>query len=301
MVLRRPARPAVTLPETLVVIGVTGFLIGLLLPAVQNVRGAAARIACANNLKQIGLACQNYESVTGRLPPGLSSPVAPRPVPFVMPWTVALLPFAEQDGLYREIQSAYAVTTRTHLVPPHVHLATVLKLYACPADGRLTAPLTDDLGRTAAYKSYVGVTGGEKYDGAMRIYTGGVRLAEISDGTSQTLFVGERPPLGKYFGGVWYTSVEAPENSAPTFDAGSANTVLFTRKLNRTFACEGPFQFGPGRLSNDCDYFHYWSLHGGGANFLFCDGSVRFLPYSAEPMMVALATRAGGEVLTEPN
>ena len=283
------------------VVGVVAVMIGLLLPAVQRVRGAAARVDCANNLKQIGLACQNLESATGRLPPSMSQSVTPLPAPLGLPWTVTLLPFAEQEALYRDVRAAYAVTYQTHLDPPHEHLATVLKLYACPTDGRLTAPITDDLGYSAAYKSYVAVIGGEKSDGAMRTYTQGVRLAEITDGASHTLLVAERPPLGKYLGGVWYTSLSTPDNTAPTLDAGLGNTGLLAAMKAGPFGCKGPFRYGPGRLSNECDYFHYWSLHGGGANFLFCDGSVRFLPYTAEPLMIALATRAGGEVATLPD
>ena len=65
--------------------------------------------------------------------------------------------------------------------------------------------------------------------------------------------------------------------------------------------CRGPIRYGPGRLTNRCDVLHFWSLHSGGANFVFCDGSVRFLPYSAEPIMVALATRAGGETVALPD
>jgi prepilin-type processing-associated H-X9-DG protein len=65
--------------------------------------------------------------------------------------------------------------------------------------------------------------------------------------------------------------------------------------------CIGPFRFGPGRLENPCDRFHFWSLHPGGAHFLFADGSVRLLPYSAQPIMVSLATRSGGEVVTLPD
>ena len=62
----------------------------------------------------------------------------------------------------------------------------------------------------------------------------------------------------------------------------------------------GPYQYGPGKLNNTCDDFHFWSLHSGGANFAFADGSVRFVTYSADPIMPALATRAGGEVVEVP-
>jgi prepilin-type processing-associated H-X9-DG protein len=81
--------------------------------------------------------------------------------------------------------------------------------------------------------------------------------------------------------------------------------VLGVRERNHPksgLACPaGPFGFGPGTTTNQCDQFHFWSLHGGGANFLFCDGSVRFLSYSADPVMPALGTRAGGEALSPPD
>jgi prepilin-type processing-associated H-X9-DG protein len=65
--------------------------------------------------------------------------------------------------------------------------------------------------------------------------------------------------------------------------------------------CQGPFRYGPGRLENPCDSYHFWSLHPAGANFLFADGSARYLSYAAEPIMVALATCRGGEVVSLPD
>ena len=63
----------------------------------------------------------------------------------------------------------------------------------------------------------------------------------------------------------------------------------------------GPYHFTAGDPNDTCDAFHFWSFHSGGAHFLFCDGSVRFLAYSADPIMPALATRAGGEAVTVPD
>ncbi|HEV2947513.1 MAG TPA: H-X9-DG-CTERM domain-containing protein [Gemmataceae bacterium] len=63
----------------------------------------------------------------------------------------------------------------------------------------------------------------------------------------------------------------------------------------------GPYEFGPGKVDNQCDVFHYWSLHRGGANFLMVDGSVHFIHYSAAPLMPALATRSGREVVSLPD
>jgi prepilin-type processing-associated H-X9-DG protein len=84
-------------------------------------------------------------------------------------------------------------------------------------------------------------------------------------------------------------------------DDGSAAAVMSVRERVVSiwgFGClPGPYHFTPGRLDNQCDAFHFWSLHSGGANFLFADGSVRFPPYSADAVLPALATRAGGEVV----
>ncbi len=126
----------------------------------------------------------------------------------------------------------------------------------------------------------------------------GVRLAAITDGTSSTLLIGERPPYGKYLDGNWYSiwTVFGPHSPY-----GVGVTSMEVADVSEShYACRGPFRYGPGRVENLCDSHHFWSLHPGGANFAFADGSVRFLPYSAEPIMVALATRAGGEVVELP-
>ncbi len=291
-------RSAATLIELLVVLGILGVLVGLLLSAVQNVRGAAARAVCRNNLRQIAIACHNYEAAHGSLPPAGRPLIAFRMPPDIS-WPVILLPYIEQDALYQQTLSAYRAEFRGYLNPPHVGLAMVIKTYVCPSDGRLSTPITDDKGYTAAYGSYEAVGGGTTFDGAMRDPRG-VRMGEITDGTSSTLLVGERPPRGKYLAGNWYDTV-LPGNDYEVTEGGGGLWLLLAAQPYNAYTCTGPFRFGPGRVENPCDFFHFWSLHPGGAHFAFCDGSVRFLPYSAEPVMIQLATRAGGESVAIPD
>ena len=107
--------------------------------------------------------------------------------------------------------------------------------------------------------------------------------------------IGERPPSPDFWLGWWYASGSVD---------GSGDTALGVREFNGgtdpyTVACpKGPYNFRPGKVIEQCDAFHFWSLHSGGANFAFADGSVRFLTYSADSVLPALATRAGGEVVS---
>ena len=85
---------------------------------------------------------------------------------------------------------------------------------------------------------------------------------------------------------------------------GSTDNVLGVRErcYNGLVDCpRGPYEYGPGRADNNCDMFHFWSHHSGGGNFLFADGSVHFLSYSAKSVLRALSTRAGGEAVTLPD
>jgi prepilin-type N-terminal cleavage/methylation domain-containing protein len=289
-------RQGFSLVELLVVIGLLGILAGLLIPAVQRVREAADRTRCQNNLRQIGLASHHYHDAWHTLPPAdVRVHIGRRDV--FLSWRVLLLPYIEQEPLWVATFDAFREDHHPLHNPPHVGLATVIPLYACPTDARLGAPITDDKGLTVAYTSYQGVAGGTTGDGAMGWWGigEGIRLAEITDGTSQTLFVGERPPLGRLTRGSWYTW------EWPHPDAFGKSPSMSVYWAHRTGHCDGPFQFGPGRLENPCDFNHFWSLHPGGANFVCADGSVHFLSYSAAPIMVALATRAGGEVATVPD
>jgi prepilin-type processing-associated H-X9-DG protein len=125
-----------------------------------------------------------------------------------------------------------------------------------------------------------------------------VRFSDIADGNSNTLLVGERPPSVDFWYGWWY----AGHGQGAT---GSGDMLLGVRERNFGdgligFCPKGPFHFQAGSLSTYCDVMHNWSLHPGGAHFAFCDGSVRFLAYSADPIMPALATRAGGEPESVP-
>lgn len=282
-------RRGFTLIELLVVIAIIAILIGLLLPAVQKVREAAARMQCSNNLKQLGLAAHNYVDTEGKFPTygwDWNS------------WPFLLLPYIEQDNLKRQpfnnTYSAYwsLVTNK------------VVKTYVCPsypgsptvADGANTHSLLSYLGNSGRrYSDYL--SGGDT--GLIGVYPSSTRikLEAIPDGTSNTILFGERPPTPSggsttpYYGWAFYN---LPDWDIHMWAIAEASFAY------ETSGCTFPMYFSPGRLNNSCDTNHYWSFHSGGANFVLGDGSVRFFQYSAGTTVIpAMATRAGGEVIAE--
>jgi prepilin-type processing-associated H-X9-DG protein len=125
------------------------------------------------------------------------------------------------------------------------------------------------------------------------------RLIDATDGTSNTLLLGERPPSTDFQFGWWYAGVGQR-------GSGSGDIILGVREANlqpvTTGSCPpGNYPFMSGNFNNQCDMFHFWSPHPGGANFAFGDGSVHFLSYSANDILPALASRAGGEPVAIPD
>jgi prepilin-type N-terminal cleavage/methylation domain-containing protein len=294
-----PRRPAFTLTELLVVLGILGVLLALILAAIQKVRHAADKLRCANNLHQIGTALHVYHNDYGRLPAGVTTPKKNEPFPR-MTWQARLLPYIEKDALWRDTTETYRLSPLPFNNPPHTGFSTVVKLFTCPLDERLTTPQLTHNNRRPALTSYVGVQGTNLLarDGVL-FKDSHIRLTDITDGTSNTIMVGERPPSADFWYGWWYASVGQ-------FGSGSPDCVLGARELNPGggfvwFLPQGPYHFQRGSLDNQADVFHFWSLHPGGAHFLFADKSVRFLTYSADAVLPALVTRKGGEVVELPD
>jgi prepilin-type processing-associated H-X9-DG protein/prepilin-type N-terminal cleavage/methylation domain-containing protein len=310
MVYRRPA--GFTIVELLVVIGIVGVVLGLILPAVQHARESANRVRCLSNLRQIGIALHGFHDLHGQFPPlptrQPSSNVYPPPLPGdpneLLSWLALILPQMDQDSLYQQSIFACSVNTDVKVNPPHVGFATVIKPYVCPADARLYEPQTDQFGFKAAFTSYVGIEGtlppGASIGLAGVLGMGSIsRLSTITDGSSQTVMVGERPPPAMLEAGWWYPGFIG--NSQAGFALGPHNMLVLGG---------GPFAFdpcdiigigfGPGSLENACDRYHAWSLHPGGANWLFADGSARFLSYAAADIIFALGSKSGGEIVELP-
>lgn len=282
-------RRAFTLIELLVVIAIMSLLIGLTTAAIQLVRNRAAAMQCTNNLKQIGLALHNYHDVHRHLPPGCRGNQSEQPY---MGWMTRLLPYLENQPLWEESLRAFSAAKFFEDPPHRPILARPMSAFLCPLEDRKTAG-----GRvTVGLSSYLGVSGRSVsvFDGVL-YFESSVRFADVSDGTSQTLMVGERPPSRDGLLGWWYAGWG-------TQLSGTGDLFLGVRERNLMYpACPVvPSHFGPGSDS-DCDAFHFWSRHPGGAHFLLCDGSVRFLAYSADTIMPALATRSGGEALQMPD
>ncbi len=289
--MRSPRQGGFTLIELLVVIAIIAVLVGLLVPAVQKVRAAAQRMGCANHLKNWGLAFHNHLSATERFPaiwslnPGMHN------------WSVPLLPHVEQENLFKQINPVQDWDGAANLAAA----AARIPLFICPA-----TPSSRE--QTLAYK---GVTLGPGDYIPMRdvdanLFSRGIlplpptgdingvliervptRLADISDGTSNTVLLGEdcgrssQYKNGKLVGPAFEPVGWAYSNPSPNLDGQDAQgNILGTRSMNGN------------------NYFEYYSFHSGGCNFLNCDGSVRFLAESLPISgMAALVTRAGGEVV----
>ena len=293
------SRPAFSLVEVLVVLAIMAVLFGLLLSAVQRVRAAAARMACQNNLKQIGIAIHNHHDANGSLPVGHRSLFNPDRMPFTG-WTFDILPYIESSPIYVQAKEDFQRQPLA-FTPPHPGLSRVNKLYSCPADDRTaTAQTSTRTNTVVAFTSYLGVSGKETAakDGVF-VQDRRFNLLAIADGTSNTIMVGERPPSADFQFGWWYAGVGQQLS-------GSADLILGVREQNLQPIVSGS-KCGPGaypytdsRFDDPCGMFHFWSPHLGGANFIFADASVRLIRYDANGVMPALASRAGGEVAAVP-
>jgi prepilin-type N-terminal cleavage/methylation domain-containing protein len=318
---------AFTLIELLVVIAIIALLIGLLLPAVQKVRGAAARIQCSNNLKQIGLACHNYHDAYQAFPAQYSSLGA---------WVVSLSPYLEQDPFYQQwlatVTTSSPATARAKGGPNSLQ-ATVIKPLVCPADALPNPPIAQIVapgvnpgypdGLYSSLTSYGPNTGTRGWasnfdppkvdDGVFLVLTSkSVRIADITDGTSSTILFGEtyyRDPLWKTFSDqcLWAPSQHLDDmTQMAAWNSYSSVARNALAQINWQLAPSdvgGPF---PGPFTPPCyDLMYkrlgsYGSGHGGGANVVSADGSVHFLRDSLSlATLQALSTRAGGEVITE--
>lgn len=287
-------RSGFTLVELLVVIAIIAVLVALLLPAVQAVRQTAIRAECLNNLKQIGLAAHQYHDSRKALPPGMRYQNFQDPH-LMSSWLTELLPYLDQQNLWSLTEAAYKQQFLPFKDPPHVGLGTVIGLFVCPADGRaFSLQLAKKQNIRVAFTCYLGVSGRDLTTEDGVLYRDSrIRLTDISDGTSNTLLAGERPPSADFQFGWWY----AGEGQKAT---GSCDMILGVEEQNvlpiTVGSCgPGTYRYGPGRVHNQCDMFHFWSLHAGGGHFLMADGSVHFLAYSAAPILPALASRGGRE------
>jgi prepilin-type N-terminal cleavage/methylation domain-containing protein/prepilin-type processing-associated H-X9-DG protein len=288
-----------TLIELLVVIAIIAVLIGLLVPAVQKVREAANRMSCQNNLKQLGLGMHNFADTYKRLPYCRTGGHEQDHT-----WAVIILPFIEQGPLYKtwfgtpiagldgpQILGAkpsiaindlrFNRTIRTQSAP----LSNLVPIYFCPSRGGPRVCMTPLGSNLVGACSDYAVIGGDDHlnTGAFHIndlYGTGVALAELTDGTSNTLLIGEKHLTQLDLGnGTYDGCIYSATPSGLTFrQAGAAHPLA----LGLTDVQNG--QFG--------------SWHTGVVNFVFCDGHVTALATSIPGTTLGyLATRAGGEVI----
>jgi prepilin-type N-terminal cleavage/methylation domain-containing protein len=299
----RYCRRGFTLIELLVVIAIIAVLIGLLLPAVQKVREAAARSVCQNNLKQIGLALQNYHDRSNGFPPGYYDTAA-WPDDDAGPgwgWAFYILDDLEQGNVKQPIDPV-AMPLGSSSSPVPATRTTLLKAFVCPSDKPIDKfALTDGASGSwdLAHGSYVACNGNDGVDdmttpphtGAFVRGTRGFQIAEISDGLSNTFFVGERcttMSLSAWAGLI--PGGQVPSVRSPGDFSGASALVLG--------------HCGP-HLPNDSivtDADAMSSAHTNGVQFLLGDGSVRMINNSiSQTVYDALATRAGGEVVDGAN
>ncbi len=293
-------RRGFSLLELLVVLAIFTLIIGLGLAAVQKVRGSANKMQCLNNMKQLGLATENSVSVTGKYPPGYTS------IPdhnLSVSWHWSLLPYLEQTALANmAVQDALS-----YPLEERPSAKVVVKQFVCPSDSVSQTPRVSIGGVWLADVNYLGNWGiaqyrdGDRWPKPEGVLFGkrAVSKSEITDGLSNTLLAGERPANKHSMYGSWLqpflTNVNLGiEEGEPTSTQGERDSLFMGLP-----SCTDYLYFQNGKWDDPCAEGHFWSYHSGGANFLFCDGSARFMTYRGRAVLIPLATRAGGDTFVE--
>ncbi len=298
-------RRAFTLIELLVVIAIIAILIGLLLPAVQKVREAAARLKCKNNLKQIGLALHNYHDQNSGFPPGYQTNVDPADnsdTGMGWGWGAYLLDYIEQGNLKLSIHFDKQISDGLNLTPR----TTKVNIYICPSEVKTDLLTVVDSGGgticTVARGSYTAMNGvlgvsSDAFDnnGAF-LRNQSMQVAHITDGLSNTLFIGER--CTSMSGTTWtgaVTNAAVPAQRYPAkadqLSNAEASSALVMSHGSRDHLPNNPLVFDADATA---------SFHTAGVNFLLGDGSVRSINSNINGgVYEALLTRAGSEVIGE--
>jgi prepilin-type processing-associated H-X9-DG protein len=279
------------LVELLVVIALIGVLVCVLLPAIQAAREAARRTSCTNNLAQLGIALHQYEIVHEVLPPGVvdaKGPIRNQPVGYHMGWLVQLLPYMEEKNAFRAVDFSVGVyhprnaRVRAHRIP----------WLLCPSETNVSS-----VPATAAPSSYAGCHHDreapiDKDNNGVLFLNSHIAQHDVLDGTSHTIYVGEKPLDGPQDLG-WMSGTRATLRNAgmPAVPGVPGIDVWQSRG-----SIAGD-QTQPAPATSALTVGTFGSSHPGGANFLFGDGGVRFLP--GIMLLGNLANRADGNLSSD--